>query len=223
MTGQQRSEQLTVAVVTGDHPFDVVGFHQLFRSLSGVDAYIQHMDDWAVDAAKWRQRYDVVVFYNMHRTLIGQGHGLCEAQVKAAIEQLGETEQGIVVWHHAILSFRDDPLWDEIVGIKERGIREVHHGEQLRIEVANPSHPITRGLDAFDIVDESYAMADAGAGNDILLTTDDPKSMKTIGWTRRHRKSRVFCFELGHDDVAWSNPGLRAALLGGIRWCAGRD
>ena len=37
---------LRLAVVTGGHPYDVLHFHTLFRSLPGVDAYIQHMDDF---------------------------------------------------------------------------------------------------------------------------------------------------------------------------------
>ena len=70
MTDQPGSSQLTVAVVTGDHSFDVVGFHHLFRCFPEMDCYIQHLDDWAANVAGWRHKYDVVVFYNLHSGFI---------------------------------------------------------------------------------------------------------------------------------------------------------
>jgi type 1 glutamine amidotransferase len=72
------------------------------------------------------------------------------------------------------------------------------------------------------MVDETYAMADAGTGSEILLTMDHPRSMKTIAWTRPYRNSRVFCFQCGHDNQAWENPNFREVLARGIRWTAGR-
>ena len=56
---------LKVAVVTGGHPYDVQDFHRLFRSLTGVEAFIQHMEDFAVSSEAVRDSYDVVVFYIM--------------------------------------------------------------------------------------------------------------------------------------------------------------
>ena len=42
----QSSQSIRVAVVTGGHSFNVVEFHDLFGQLSGIRAYIQHMDDF---------------------------------------------------------------------------------------------------------------------------------------------------------------------------------
>lgn len=61
------SGKVTAAVVTGDHPFDVVGFHSMLRSLAEVDAYVQHLQDFVVDWGKVRAKYDVVLFYNFHQ------------------------------------------------------------------------------------------------------------------------------------------------------------
>ncbi|HOS92106.1 MAG TPA: ThuA domain-containing protein [Armatimonadota bacterium] len=36
---------LKTAVLTGRHPFNVIGFHELFRRWPGVEPYIQHMVD----------------------------------------------------------------------------------------------------------------------------------------------------------------------------------
>ena len=56
---------LSVAVVTGGHGFDVRNFHKLFRALDGVDAYIQHLDDFASSPTEVRDSYDAVLFYIM--------------------------------------------------------------------------------------------------------------------------------------------------------------
>ena len=72
------------------------------------------------------------------------------------------------------------------------------------------------------MVDETYTMADAGPGSEILLTIDHPKSMKTIAWTRQFKRSRVFCFQSGHDDRTWANASFREVLRRGIHWCAAR-
>ena len=72
------------------------------------------------------------------------------------------------------------------------------------------------------MVDETYSMASAGQDSHILLTTDHPESMRVLGWTRQFRKSRVFCFQSGHDNLTYVDPNFRKILLRGIQWCAGR-
>lgn len=208
-----------VAVVTGRHPYDVLGFHAMFRSLSEVDCYIQHMEDFAYSPAETRAGYDVVLFYNMHiETPSGEG-SYYDRGIKAALDPLGETAQGIFVLHHAILAFPDWPFWSEIVGIADRRF-EYYHDESVPIEVASHEHPITRGLEDWSMVDETYAMADAGPDSEVLLTTEHPRSMRTLAWTRKYGKARVFCLELGHDDSAFSHPVFRTLVSRGIAWCA---
>jgi type 1 glutamine amidotransferase len=95
-----------------------------------------------------------------------------------------------------------------------------HHDQKLRVNVVNAEHPITKGLKPWEMLDETYTMADAGAGSEILLTTDHAKSMQTLGWTRQYKKSRVFCFESGHDNQTWVSPDFREVLRRGLLWCA---
>lgn len=211
-----------VAVVTGRHPFDVPGFHTMFRSLPEADCYIQHMEDYITASPETLAGYDVVLFYNMHmETPTGEEPGWAEKGIKAALERLGESQQGIFVLHHALLAFPGWPLWSEIVGIPDRRFN-FYHDESIHVEVANPEHPITRGLAPFDIVDETYTMADAGPESEILLTAQHPRSMKTLAWTRCYKRARVFCLELGHDNSAFAHPNFRTLVARGIAWCAGK-
>ncbi|MCY3017958.1 MAG: ThuA domain-containing protein [Planctomycetota bacterium] len=211
-----------VAVVTGGHSFDVPDFHRLFRAITGVDSYIQHMDDFASSPREVRQSYDAILFYIM--LMDGprdDGQPWYAGKPKTALEELGGTEQGIFVLHHAILAYPQWPAWSEIVGISDRKFG-YHDGQALHVAIASPAHPITKGLRPWDMTDETYTMADAGTGSEILLTVEHPRSMKTVGWTRQYRKSRVFNFQSGHDNVAWSDPSFREVVRRGALWCAGR-
>lgn len=210
------------AVVTGGHGYDVRGFHKLFRGLAGIDAYIQHMDDFASSKENVRDSYDVVLFYTMlMETPVDEGHPWYRGKPKTALEHLGDTEQGILALHHAILAYPEWQIWSNIVGIDDRKFG-YHIGENVHVEVTDTGHPITDGVADWAMVDETYTMADAGEGSEVLLTMEHEKSMKSIGWTRQHGKSRVFCFQSGHDAQSWREKPFQRVLTQGIEWCAGK-
>ena len=210
------------AVVTGGHRFDVVNFHHLFQSLEGVQPYIQHMDDFAAAPEEERDSYECVVFYTMLRDGPSDvGVPGYAGKPKTALEHLGATEQGILVLHHAILGYPEWPLWNELVGIDDRSFG-YHHEQSIRVETAHRPHPITRGISSWEMVDETYTMADAGTDSEVLLTTRHPKSMRTLAWAHTHKKARVFCFQSGHDNQTWENGGFREILRRGIHWTARR-
>jgi len=216
------AKPIRVAVVTGHHPFDVPEFHGLFRRLAGVDAYIQHLEDFVSASPETRAGYDCVLFYNMHMETPGAETDWWDKSTLPVLERLGETSQGILLLHHAILAYRQWPLWAEIVGIPDRRFRSYHPEQEVRVKIADPEHPITRGLAAWSMIDETYLMADADDVNHTLLTTMHPNSMSTIAWTRTFRNARVFCLQSGHDHQAYSNPSFQQVVERGLLWCAGR-
>jgi uncharacterized protein len=214
---------LKVAVVTGGHAYDVPNFQRLFRELPGIDAYVQHMDDFACSPEDVRDGYDVVVFYIMLTSgPTDEGLPWYAGKPLAALSHLGATGQGIVLLHHAILAYPQWPVWTEISGLAERGIFGFDHDQTLDICVADPQHPIVAGVSDWRMVDETYSMPDVTADSHVLLTTDHPKSMKVLGWTRTYRNSRVFCFQSGHDNQTWPDANFRRVLTQGVVWAAGR-
>jgi type 1 glutamine amidotransferase len=221
MTSFQGTSKIKMAVITGQHAFDVPAFHNLLRSMPDVDPYPQELDNFCADVGHVREQYDVLLFYNFHR----ETPSLENAQGRRrrmVLEEPEKTGQGIFVMHHALLAFPDWPPWSRICGIHERAKFGYYEGQNVRIEVANADHPITRGLAAWEMVDETYTMGDAGADSDVLLTTEHPNSMHTIAWTRQYGSARVFCLESGHDDRAYSDPNFRTVVERGIHWLAGR-
>ncbi len=215
---------LRVAVVTGGHSFDVPNFHGLFRALSPeLDIYIQSIDDFAASPEAVRDRYDVVVFYLM--MLPGpsdEGLPWYAGKPRTALAHLGTTKQGIVVLHHAILAYREWPVWGEITGLAERSFG-YHMNETVTSHIVDPSHPITQGLADWTMIDETYTTPEPGEGSHLLITYDHPRSMKSIAWTRQYGNARVFCYQAGHDNQTWVDANFRLVLQRGILWAAGRD
>jgi len=210
---------ITAAVVTGGHAYDVVHFRRFFRCMPGVDAYVQHMEDFAASPQAVRDGYDVVLFYGMPRQLpTDEGQPGYAGRPLSALLRLGETEQGIVVLHHGILAYPQWSVWNDITGIPDRTLASYDHDQTLFIDVADPAHPICQGLSGWDMVDETYSMASPGDDSRVLLTTSHPRSMRVVGWTRQYHASRVFCCALGHDNVAWQHTSFATLIRRGLLW-----
>jgi type 1 glutamine amidotransferase len=199
------NKPIKTAVITGGHHFDVPAFIDLFRSMNELDFYPQTLENFAADVGGVRLNYEALVFYNMHSELT--------KATQAVYEALGETSQGLVFLHHAILAFPDWPHMEAITGYHATLDFTYLHDETLQVQIAMPDHPITRGLNAWQMVDETYMLPDVGLGNQVLLTTDHPRSMRTLAWTRGHKKARVFVFTPGHER-SLQPPKLSGGALG---------
>ncbi len=205
---------IRLAVVTGAHPFDVPGFHALFRGHDDIDSYPQDFENWVHDWGRARRSYDVTLFYNMH---MDQPDGA----FRDAIEELIQRSRGVFVLHHALLAWPQLETWSRIVGIQDRSFS--YHPEQtLQVDVALPEHPIVREVQSWSMPEETYIMAEPDAESTVLLTTSHPLSMRPLAWIRQVGETPIFCLQCGHDRRAWEHPSYREVVGRAIRWCAGR-
>lgn len=208
------SSRCPVAVVTGRHNFDVPAFHDMFRSMAGIDFYLQDLENLVADTQGVRDGYEALVFYNFHRDIP-------EDKLQEQLGRLGRSKQGIVVIHHALLAFPQWEAWSQICGIEDRTFK-YYPGQTVEVQVADPDHPITVGMPGWTMVDETYLMPDAGPGSRVLLTTDHPNSLHTLAWVRSFGNARVFCTASGHGYETYADPHFRRLLERGILWAAGR-
>ena len=124
--------------------------------------------------------------------------------------------------HHALLAWEKWPFWNDLIGFDNRNFR-YKEGLQLKIVVNDATHPITKGVQDFETLDEGYVLH--GTYDDqgtVLLTTEHEDAMPQVAWARQTGDCRVFCLTLGHDHEAWANPSFREILRRGIVW-AGAD
>ncbi|GAC1471997.1 MAG: ThuA domain-containing protein [Isosphaeraceae bacterium] len=94
------------------------------------------------------------------------------------------------------------------------------------IKIAQPNHPITRGLHDFELADELYYHMQMQPGVEPLATTEHDGGTWPVAWTRTYGRGRVFHTPLGHRDFGpgkvdpLHNPSLRRLIIQGVDWVA---
>ncbi len=225
MTTAANNDPIRLAVLTGGHPYDVPAFTQMLRNLpgEGVDAYLQDVSDFAANVNGSADTYDVVMLYTMYRFAPADDLPWYHRNVLEALEQLGESTRGIFVLHHSLYAFPDWPVFDELVGLTNRVDNGVDMDQQVHTHVA-ADHPVTKGLSGWTMTDETYNLPAASPddGNMILLTTEHPKCMATLCWTRHFGKAPVICYQSGHDGRVYANANFQRVIANGTAYLAGQ-
>ncbi|GAB6165809.1 hypothetical protein JCM19992_18090 [Thermostilla marina] len=169
------------------------------------------------------KQFDVIVRYDMVPEFTPKQREQFVALLERGI--------GLVSLHHNLGAHRNWPEYRKIIGgaylfqpLKEGdktyGPSTYSHGEDLHVMIAAPEHPITRGLKAFTIHDESYKNYYLAETVKLLLKTDTAVNDPSIAWTTHYGKSRVVYLQLGHDKLAWQHPMYPELLVRSIRWAA---
>ncbi len=214
-----------VLIVTGGHNFERGSFFSMFDSFENVD-YVeaQQKDDSEIfEYPSNVDPYDVIVLYSMTQKI-------SEKRKQNFIDVLNKGK-GLVVLHHAAGAFDDWREYENITGVRyfhKESVRDgksykrstFKHGIDMKVTVAAKQHPVTRGVGEFVIHDESYKGCYFAKDNNVLLTTDEDTSDKTIGWVRKYGRSRVCYIQLGHDGEAYKNESYRKLVSQAIRWSA---
>lgn len=213
-----------VLLVTGGHAFEQEPFLEVFRSFDDVTfQWREHPNAQEMFRPERAGGTDVVVMYDMWQRIADQA--------KRDLLELPRSGKGLVILHHAIANYNE---WDEyarLVGARyhlkprvidgvEKARSQWKHGVKFRVKIADPSHPITRGMSDFEIEDETYNLFDVLPGARPLLTTEEPTSGPTLSWWREQGRSRIFYLQLGHDHLAYENPNFRTLVHRAILWSA---
>jgi hypothetical protein len=204
-------------VVTGGHDYPT-SFYTLFEQ-PGL-AWDHETTSEEAYRRDLRSRYDVVVMYDMPKTL--------SPQARANLQAFAESGKGIVVMHHAICSNNDWDWYRDLVGgrylLAPEGGRPAStykHDETIPIALARP-HPITRGVALTEIYDETYKGMWISPQATVLLTTTHPLADPPLAWISPYDKSRVVTIQLGHGREAHTHAGYRALVRNAILWSAGK-
>lgn len=215
-------QPLRLLVVTGGHDYEEGAFNQLFSEMQNVSSTHARFGQGAEAKLKLENAgsYDVMLFYDMN-----QAHEPHHQNWLKVLEHGKPT----VFLHHALGSYVNWDHYGDIVGGRANFGRNVvewapntkfQHDVIFRVHIADPNHPITRGLKDFEIFDETYNHFAVNPGVHVLLTTDHPTSGRILGWTHRYKKSPIVYLQLGHGPSAYNNPNFRALLTRSIRWVA---
>jgi trehalose utilization protein len=216
------TDLVQVAVLVENHVYDVIGFQKMLDSFTDCKCYVQPVDLFVRDIDNNMGNYDTVLWYNINWNPPKEE----EALYKYLVNDIGKTKQGIVLIHHSLLNFQGLDVYTDVCGLRERSWRsEVKYtqNETVNVHIVNLSHPITCSVSDFIIVDETYNLGEPEEpGNEILITTDNKKSMKNLAWTRQYKNSRVFSFASGHDNRVYADENFRKIVYQALCWTAGR-
>lgn len=217
--------KIRVLLTVGGHAFEEQPFYAMFDAMADVEYKKIEMPKEA-DLLKpgLEKDYDCIVMYDMNP-------GLTPEQ-QANFARLAQSGIGIVSMHHNMGANRDWPEYRKIIGGKfvfenmeidgqQHKPSTWSHGETMKVTVVDKQHPITQGVEDFEIHDETYGGYYTSADAKVLLKTDHPKNDPELAWVTQYGKSRVFYLMLGHDGLAYGNPSFRKVLHQGIRWAAG--
>jgi uncharacterized protein len=227
VTGAEKSGKMKVLVVTGGHGFEEKPFFKMFEENKSIEfKHAEHTKGTSdVYDREDLYSYDVVVLYDMVQEIT-------EAQ-KARFKGLIERGIGLVVMHHALVSYQSWPEFERIIGgtypepADQRGkVTEkfgYEHDVDLTVKIVAKDQPITAGLSDFELNDEIYWGFRTRPDVTPLITTTHPKSGKPLGWARTEGKSKVAYIQLGHGPRAFNNANVQKLLSQAIAWAGKRE
>jgi len=222
----QPAEKLKVLLITGGHGFEKEPFLRVFQEVP--DLALTHATHSRTNASVYEREdlltYDAVVLYDMPAEITDRQ--------KAKFLALLEKGIGLVVLHHALVSYQHWPDYERIIGGRypeEDGKNGAvsdnvgyQHDVDVPVKIVAREHPITTGIPDFLIHDEIYWGFRVAADVTPLITTTHAKSGKPLAWTRTENKSRVVYLQCGHDHSAYENPNYRKLVHRSILWAAHR-
>ncbi len=207
----------------GHQPQEVAGVFASLLSESGFAVEVSDTLDAFRDADKLAALSLIVPIWTMGKILPEQSK-----PVYAAVREHGV---GIAGCHGGMCdSFRESTEWQFMTGgqwVAHPGNDGVRH----RISIVNREHPITQGMQDFDVVSEQYYLH-VDPGVKVLATTqfptpgiegphvpNGPVTMPQV-WTKYYGKGKVFYNALGHQANIFDIPEARELMRRGFLWAA---
>lgn len=166
--------------------------------------------------------WDVVILHFMDWEVPGPGPAAREN-----LQRVIAGGKGLLLTHFACGAW-DGNEWPEFVRLAGRVWDPKLRGHDphgtFRVEIADPEHPITRGLAAFETLDELYTCLTGDTPIHVVAKATSKVDSREypMAFILDFGKGRVFHTVLGHDARAYANDGGVGELLRrGCAWAAG--
>ncbi|HWI59292.1 MAG TPA: ThuA domain-containing protein [Bacillota bacterium] len=223
----QGAEKIRLLIMSGSHPYQTNQFLQLFKDNPDVTfESVIHPNALVKLRPESAKNFDVLVMYDYAQKISPEAQADFTNWLKAG--------KGLLILHHAIAAYPQWPEYEKILGGKyylqktvvngvEKPRSKAREGEHIHVHVADPAHPMTRGVQDFDILDETYYGYDVAPDSHVLLSTDHTNNAPTLSWCHTYDAARVVYLQLGHDHYAYENPNYRKLLAQAIRWVVRKD
>lgn len=216
-----KTKRINVLIITGGHDFEHTPFYNVFNGLANVhyDTMVQPLAN-AFIATPDVDKYDVLVFYDMFDSIL-------PAEQQAYVNLL-KKGKAMIFLHHSLVSYQNWGEFIKIVGGKYHTLPVVIKGDTVKsnyehdfimsVKVEDKKHPVTIGINDFEIVDEVYGETEILPSVKPLLSTTQTKSMRYLAWINHYGNSDVLYIQLGHGPSAYANANYRKLIQQAIEW-----
>lgn len=208
-------------LVTGGHAFDTLQFFQMFDALEGIE-----YDHFAQPEANQKlvkdlaEDYDVVVFYDMWKTISNEE--------RSAYLKLTKQGMPLLFLHHSLASYQDWDEFEQIIGgkyfEKKKGVPEellstYDHDVWVYCTVENYT-PVTSGFKDLRFFDEVYGNVRISDNVKPLLRTKHPRSSEFVAWENKYNESTIVYLQSGHDRRTYESEDYRKLVYQAIKYLA---
>ncbi|WP_022872992.1 ThuA domain-containing protein [Nesterenkonia alba] len=216
----------------GHQPVETTDFFRPFLTASGYEYTIHDSPEIYADEQTMAAT-DLIVQCLTQSTI--------EKEQIAGLRTAVEAGTGLAGWHGGIIdSFRASDDYLHLMGAQFAHHPGKHPEERIgeqsdnyiphRIDMlpAAAEHPITRGIDSFELVTEQYWVLHDQL-IDVLATTTlparefDPWHREHVSpavWTRQWGKGRIFVATPGHRVENLEHPSVRTLIERGMLWAS---
>jgi type 1 glutamine amidotransferase len=197
---------------TGGH--DWRGFTEILGEMVGKtgDFDVTPTNDLDQLKAESIGKFDVVLFY-------GSGNNFGDPAQEQGLDAFVRGGGGLA-GVHATDAFKKSDVYWLLMGGRFSG----HGGGTFPVVIVDRKHPITGGIDDFEISDETYRnKIHEDAELHSLVRIDRGQEQQSMAWVQQIDKGRVFSTTLGHGKAAWASPEFQRLVVRGLYWAAGRE
>ena len=141
----------------------------------------------------------------------------------AAVKEFVAAGGAALLYHNVTYIATDNANFRAVLGAATEGHPPVR---PFKVQITNPDHPITRGVDAFVVADEQHYLVYDGAPEAVLLRSvnEDGLTFKGLGtsceagWAYEYGRGRVCYLAPGHTIAALWNPAYVQIQQNAVRW-----
>lgn len=222
-TGFTQEKKLNILVISGGHGLIPQSFFAMFESFDNITyEYISHPLANLFFNNEFTDTYDAFVFYDIGREITDEH--------KQDFLNMLDKGKGCLFLHHSIMSYQSWYEYEKIVGGRYFNESIIEDGKEkylplkwelnqnINIMIADSLHPITRGLQAFEVHDETYKNLRISDSIHTLLHTDNIKNSKNIAWTNKYGNSKIVYIQIGHEPLIFENSNYMKLIHQSINW-----
>ncbi len=137
--------------------------------------------------------------------------------LRAAVLDFVRAGKGFVVVHAGSSSFWEWDGFPELTGATwTQGLTSHRQPHEFKVEIVEPDHPVTRGMEAFTTKDELWINPDLHEEALVLTEAEGQPSALVTSFG----DGRGFTLLLGHEHHFMKNEGFQTLLLRGTKWAA---